>query len=115
MLFAVRFLFIGFLFAGFLRRSFLLGRLGFGLLFLRFLCRLLGLHFFVKLNKALYKLAKSMITKDMSFVTLISGEDVSDEDAAAAVEMLESKFADQVDITYIKGDQPVYYYIFSVE
>ena len=66
-------------------------------------------------NKALYKLAKSMITKDMSFVTLISGEDVSDEDAAAAVEMLESKFADQVDITYIKGDQPIYYYIFSVE
>ncbi len=66
-------------------------------------------------NKALYKLAKSMINKDMSFVTLISGEDVSEEDAAAAVEMLENKFADQVDITYIKGDQPIYYYIFSVE
>ena len=66
-------------------------------------------------NKALYKLAKSMINRDMSFVTLISGEDVSDEDAAAAVEMLETKFADQVDITYIKGDQPIYYYIFSVE
>ena len=66
-------------------------------------------------NKALYKLAKSMINKDMSFVTLISGADVSDEDAAAAVEMLETKFADQVDITYIKGDQPIYYYIFSVE
>lgn len=66
-------------------------------------------------NKALYKLAKSMINKDMSFVTLISGEDVSDEDAAAAVQMLEDKFEDQVDITYIKGDQPIYYYIFSVE
>ena len=66
-------------------------------------------------NKALYKLAKSMINKDMSFVTLISGEGVSDEDAAAAVEHLETKFADQVDITYIKGDQPIYYYIFSVE
>lgn len=66
-------------------------------------------------NRALYKLAKSMINKDMSFVTLISGEGVSDEDAAAAVEQLETKFADQVDITYIKGDQPIYYYIFSVE
>ena len=66
-------------------------------------------------NRALYKLAKSMISKDMSFVTLISGEDVSDEDAAAAVEMLEEKFSDQVDVTYIKGDQPIYYYIFSVE
>ena len=66
-------------------------------------------------NRALYKLAKSMINKDMSFVTLISGEGVSEEDAAVAVEMLENKFADQVDITYIKGDQPIYYYIFSVE
>ena len=66
-------------------------------------------------NKALLKLAKSMIGKEMSFVTLISGEDVSDEDAAEAVSMLEDRFADQVDITYIKGDQPIYYYIFSVE
>ena len=66
-------------------------------------------------NKALYKLAKSMINKDMSFVTLISGEGVSEEEAASAVELLENKFADQVDITYIKGDQPIYYYIFSVE
>ena len=66
-------------------------------------------------NKALYKLAKSMINKDMSFVTLISGEGVSEEEVASAVEMLENKFADQVDITYIKGDQPIYYYIFSVE
>ena len=66
-------------------------------------------------NKALYKLAKTMINKEMSFVTLISGEDVSEEDAASAVEMLETRFADQVDITYIKGDQPIYYYIISVE
>lgn len=66
-------------------------------------------------NKALLKLAKSMIDKDMSFVTLISGEGISEEDAAAAVEMLEDKFSDQVDITYIKGDQPIYYYIISVE
>jgi len=66
-------------------------------------------------NRALYKLAKSMINKDMSFVTLISGEGVSEEEAAEAVELLENKFSDQVDITYIKGDQPIYYYIFSVE
>ena len=66
-------------------------------------------------NRALYKLAKSMINRDMSFVTLISGEGVSEEEAAEAVELLENKFSDQVDITYIKGDQPIYYYIFSVE
>ena len=66
-------------------------------------------------NKALLKLARNMIDKDMNFVTLISGEGISEEDASAAVEMLEDKFSDQVDITYIKGDQPVYYYILSVE
>ena len=66
-------------------------------------------------NKALLKLARNMIDKDMSFVTLISGEGISEEDAADAVAMLEERFSDQVDITYIKGDQPVYYYIISVE
>lgn len=66
-------------------------------------------------NKALYKLCKQMIDKDMSFVTLIAGEDVSEEEAQEAVEMLEDKFSDQVDITFIRGDQPIYYYIFSVE
>lgn len=66
-------------------------------------------------NKALLKLAKSMITKEMSFVTLIAGEDTSDEDAQQAVAALEDKFKDQVDITYIRGDQPIYYYILSVE
>lgn len=66
-------------------------------------------------NKALYKLCKQMIDKDMSFVTLIAGEDVSDEEAQEAIEMLEDKFSDQVDITFIKGNQPIYYYIFSVE
>ena len=66
-------------------------------------------------NKALVKLAKNMIDKDMSFVTLIAGEGISDEEAAEAVEMLEERFSDQVDVTYIKGDQPIYYYIISVE
>ena len=66
-------------------------------------------------TKALMKLAKNMIDKEMSFVTVISGEGVSEEDAADAVAQLEERFSDQVDITYIKGDQPIYYYIISVE
>jgi hypothetical protein len=66
-------------------------------------------------NKALVKLVKSMVDKDMSFLTLISGADVSDEEAKEAVDLIGEKFADQVDLTYIKGDQPIYYYIFSIE
>ncbi len=67
------------------------------------------------IEKALLKLAKNMIDKDKSFVTLISGEDVSEEDAQHAYELLNDKFGDDVDITYVSGGQPIYYYILSVE
>ncbi len=67
------------------------------------------------IEKALYKLAKNMIDKDKSFVTLISGEDVSEEDAQHAYDMLCEKFGDDVDVTFVSGGQPIYYYILSVE
>lgn len=67
------------------------------------------------IEKALMKLAKKMIDKDKSFVTLISGCDVDEEDAQNAYEMLCDKFSDDVDITFVNGGQPVYYYILSVE
>ena len=67
------------------------------------------------IEKALLKLAKNMIDKDKSFVTLISGADVSEEDAQKAFEMLEDKFSDNVDVTFVAGGQPIYYYILSVE
>lgn len=66
-------------------------------------------------DKALLKLAKNMIDKDKSFVTLISGEDVTEEEAQNAYEMLCDKFGDNVDITFVSGGQPIYYYILSVE
>ncbi|MBQ7133422.1 MAG: DAK2 domain-containing protein [Ruminococcus sp.] len=66
-------------------------------------------------EKALLKLAKNMITKETSFVTLISGEDVSEEDAQKAYDMLCEKFGDNIDITFVSGGQPIYYYILSVE
>ena len=66
-------------------------------------------------DKALLKLAKNMITKETSFVTLISGEDVSEEDAQKAYDMLCDKFGNDIDITFVSGGQPIYYYILSVE
>ena len=66
-------------------------------------------------EKALLKLAKNMITKETSFVTLISGEDVSEEDAQKAYDMLCEKFGDNIGITFVSGGQPIYYYILSVE
>ncbi len=65
--------------------------------------------------KALVKLAKNMVTRDSSFITLIYGEDVSEEDAAKAYDELNDKFGSRTDITLVKGDQPVYYFILSVE
>ena len=64
---------------------------------------------------ALVKLAKDMVSRDTSFITLIYGEDVSEEEAEKAYGELREKFGSRTDITLVKGDQPVYYFILSVE
>ena len=65
--------------------------------------------------KAVVKLAKSMVTRDTSFITLIYGEDTTEEDAEKAYEELQDRFGTRTDISLVKGDQPVYYFILSVE
>lgn len=65
--------------------------------------------------KALVKLAKDMVSRDTAFITLIYGESVSEEDANKAYEELQDKFGSRADISLVKGDQPVYYFILSVE
>ncbi len=67
------------------------------------------------IEKATYKLVKSMIKRDSQFVTVIYGEDITDDDAAALEQLLNEKFGSKVEITFINGGQPVYYYIISVE
>ena len=66
-------------------------------------------------QKALLKLAKEVIKKGASFVTLIYGEDITEEEANEAYEALLEKYGSNIDISLIKGDQPVYYYIMGVE
>ena len=56
-----------------------------------------------------------MVSRDTSFITLIYGEDVTEEEAEKAYEELREKFGSKTDITLVKGDQPVYYFILSVE
>lgn len=67
------------------------------------------------INKAAYKLTKKMITAESSFVTVIYGEDISDEQAAELSTSLENKLGDKAEIMLVNGGQPVYYYIISVE
>ena len=65
--------------------------------------------------KAMLKLAKEMVKRDTAFLTLIYGEDISEEDANKAYEELKDKYGSRADISLVKGDQPVYYFILSVE
>lgn len=67
------------------------------------------------MNKAAYKLAKKMIKSDSSFITLIYGNEITEDQAAELENMLENKFGDKIEIMLINGGQPVYYYIISVE
>ena len=67
------------------------------------------------LTKAAYRLARNMCRKDSSFVTVISGCDVSDEDAERTTEIIKAKCPSHVEVSHIRGGQPVYYYMISVE
>ncbi len=55
-----------------------------------------------------------VVEDDTELVSLYSGEDVSEEEAEELLELLEEKYPD-VDIDLNRGDQPVYYYVISVE
>lgn len=67
------------------------------------------------ITKAAYRLARSMCRKDSSFVTVISGCDVSDEEAEKTTEIIKNKCPNHVEVSHIRGGQPVYYYMISVE
>ena len=61
------------------------------------------------------KLTRSLLKKDSSFVTVISGCDVPEEDAQRLTAQLRDKVPGSVEVTHLVGGQPVYYYIISVE
>ena len=67
------------------------------------------------LQKSAMKLIKQMVKKHSEFLTVLYGEDVSDEQAQELEDLLNEKYGSKLEITFIRGDQPVYYYIISVE
>ena len=66
-------------------------------------------------TKVTYRLARSMCKKETNFITVISGCDVSEEDAARTTELVQAKCPAGIEVTHLNGGQPVYYYIISVE
>ena len=66
------------------------------------------------INDTTIKMIEKMVDDDATFVSLYAGEDVSEEDAEALEESLEEAFPD-MDVEILRGDQPIYYYLISVE
>lgn len=60
------------------------------------------------------QLIDKLISEDSVNITLFYGKDVVEDDANELAEELEKKYPD-CDINMIKGEQPVYYYIISIE
>lgn len=67
------------------------------------------------LEKSVLKLLKKMVKPDSEFITVIYGEDVTEEQAQSIEEQIQAKFGAKTEITFINGGQPIYYYILSVE
>ena len=67
------------------------------------------------LTKVLYKVTKHLLTGSSSYITVIYGADVSDDDAQEAFAYLKSRFGDNLEFSLVNGGQPVYYYMVSVE
>ncbi len=65
-------------------------------------------------NETTIEMIKKMVDEDAAFVSLYAGEDVSAEDVEALEERLEEAFPD-MDIEIMRGEQPIYYYLISVE
>jgi hypothetical protein len=67
------------------------------------------------INRATLKLVKKLAKGDTSYVTLIHGADVTEDNAESMQQLISSKLNDKIEVTMINGGQPVYYYIISVE
>ena len=67
------------------------------------------------IEKAAIKLTRNMVKKDTNFITVIYGEGISEDDANAVCEGIRAKVGKNIEVSAIKGDQPVYYYFISVE
>lgn len=68
------------------------------------------------LNKAIMRLTKALAKKaEGSFITIIYGADVTDEQAENAEKLVREKYGSDYEVNLINGGQPVYYYMISVE
>ena len=71
-----------------------------------------------KLEKITYKVAeeviRNMVDEDSELITIFYGKDINEEEVNDFIEKLEGKYED-LDVQCYKGDQPLYYFLISVE
>lgn len=67
------------------------------------------------LDKAAVRLIRQLMNKNSEFITVMYGEDVTEEQAEVLEAILNEKFGSKAEITFINGGQPIYYLIISVE
>ena len=67
--------------------------------------------------KAASRLAKILVKKvpECSFVTVIYGEGVTEDQAEEVADSIRAKYKDDIEVAVVKGNQPVYYFIISAE
>ena len=64
--------------------------------------------------KAAIKLIHSLVNRSTEFITIIYGEDISEEQAQDVFIDIKNKYS-HTDVSLIKGNQPIYHFIISVE
>ncbi|MBP2025337.1 DAK2 domain-containing protein [Peptoniphilus stercorisuis] len=59
-------------------------------------------------------LVENLMNDEISMVTIYTGEDVNESDSEELLEKLEEKYSD-IDVDLVNGNQPIYYYVISLE
>lgn len=67
-----------------------------------------------ELTELLTKLAQEPVAQEAAFISLFYGEDVSEEDARQ-VQAIFAEHCPEAELLLLRGGQPVYYYIISME
>lgn len=64
---------------------------------------------------AAQRLTKALVKRDSTFVTILYGEGITEEEAEKTAGLIRAKLSDSIEVHVVNGGQPVYYYIISVE
>ena len=67
------------------------------------------------INEVLEETVHQLTDDDSEYITVYTGKDVKKSQAEAAEKLLEKYEEDEIEVSFRKGSQPLYYYIVSVE